>query len=1101
MVIWLVVIAAIVVALTVLALLRKSKVGAIENFQNASGSTMSSFLNSISGGATTSPSLLKATTTFSAGQQNYGQNILGKEVLTNYRLPDFSNLMDPLVNQPDVYLNTPENIIVRNLEIDNGSAFTQADLEWCKSAKMPVNLPPHLRGAAVGCGWYYIPNPNMPSSGALGQFDGPIYPKGMNNDGVNGIPNYGNGQWIWDLGIAQQLEEIKNCARIKSCVAIDAPSVNGICGFCPPSGLAIPVKSDGTERYPEPKTVGKITAPAATCNSTTIMNGSQCVGPTPPLVTPQGVNCGNYGYPSPDYSIRLYSETDCTTNMNGVWTPNGECMAPDGTGSYSAKCSALNGEQPSPPVSVCTPDSRGGLSTTCLITLAKSIGLTSQGALIKMLQTNAGPGDLDKVAIQVVTGQNVPVNPVLYTGGVITVADAISGYDNVYTLMNSGKSYQIKQAAMWLCVGTDNFDPCDLPDDTNGPFFEQCVQQQWRVAGCQPAGTDYPSQQSSLDKINTLTWGQVKTMFQDTYNAMAGTDPVKQDISVLRCLGITTKRSMPPPCVGVSETGLVMNLDSAAFANRAAVSQYTQNGAWKSVNSVYFGPVIASGTRVCDALGVQFDGTTVLGTPNLVNQVLGLPQSNVQNAPDPSTITSPVAPGPPPPLLQTGFLPIGDVGMGVYSTESHQAAPFFDINIDRSGWQPMFQQLHSDLQNNVVYNATVTGNNSKIVYTFKVTSCADGTSFHAWFGNNSVTKPNPILFIQDSALSFVIQKYVVPTFDASQPVMTFSGPLKDIGYPGGGLGIAGDQSTYFCVAGTAITQWQSELTGGDLGQYLTLLNDTIAGADAQPMTITLTSNNGSTFNAPFLNAGMGGWFANICGKGASPVSPIGDYYVKQNGGRNLPQFAAWDSASSATMTLQLATNNSETRELWINPNVDTCEILAILTGPAYSQSYTAMALYKGQLVIALQSGEKGYTFFNAGAIPVGQWSHVVHAYGNGTHSVYINGIGPVTMTGLTPKSYNGYLAYSLGGGSDTNPLYQGTPAPRPFQGEIGAFRVYSRTFGQSDVQGNLASTINTYVNQVQLATKNDPNALAMAAGQFYVPSKGNAINYQPSKSS
>jgi len=246
---------------------------------------------------------------------------------------------------------------------------------------------------------------------------------------------------------------------------------------------------------------------------------------------------------------------------------------------------------------------------------------------------------------------------------------------------------------------------------------------------------------------------------------------------------------------------------------------------------------------------------------------------------------------------------------------------------------------------------------------------------------------------------------------------------------------------------------------------------------------------------------MGGWFANICGKGASPVSPIGDYYVKQNGGRNLPQFSHWDSASSATMTIQLATNTAETRELWINPNVDTCEILAILTGPAYSQSYTAMALYKGQLVIALQSSEKGYTFFNAGAIAVGQWSHIVHAYSNGTHSVYINGIGPVTMTGLTPKNYGGYLAYSLGGGSATNPLYQGSPAPRPFQGEIGAFRVYSRAFGQSDVQGNLASTINTYVNQIQLATKNDPNAIAMAAGQFYVPSKGNAINYQPSKSS
>jgi hypothetical protein len=160
-----------------------------------------------------------------------------------------------------------------------------------------------------------------------------------------------------------------------------------------------------------------------------------------------------------------------------------------------------------------------------------------------------------------------------------------------------------------------------------------------------------------------------------------------------------------------------------------------------------------------------------------------------------------------------------------------------------------------------------------------------------------------------------------------------------------------------------------------------------------------------------------------------------------------------------------------------------------------------MAIYKGQLVIGLKSNEKGYTFFNAGSIVPGQWSHIVHVYNqkDGTHEIYINGAGPVSISGLTRRSYGGYLGYSLGGGSTVNPLYQKFPAAMPFKGQIGAFRVYNRAFGLTDVQNNLAATIGTYVgNQVELATKNDPNALAMAAGKFYVPMLGNSINYQAS---
>ena len=1127
MLIWLFVVIIMVIGLTILILSHGSKVRAIERFQNTSGSNSSApsladFLTSISGGPVTSSSLNTTTTTFTTNQANYGQNILGKEVLTNAVMPNYSNAMTTAVNQPDIYLNTPEDIIVRNLETDNNSQFTAADIQWCKSAKMPSNLPPHVKGASVGCGWYYISNPNMTSSGALGQSNGPIYPNGPNNDGVNGIPHYGNGQWIWDLALAEQLEEIKNCARIKSCIAIDAPSVNGVCGFCPPSGVAIPVEVDGTEKYPKALTIGNITAPAAVCNTTPVMHAASCPVPAaaqPPLITPQGINCGTYGYPSSDYSIRLYSKNDCEANLNGTWSSDGQCLMQDGD-SFSAKCAPLNGIKPTPPgPTICTPDINGKLSTACLVSLAKAIGYTSQGSIIQMLQTGSAPGQLDKVAIQIVTGQNASVPAALYKGGVMTVQAAITAYDNIYSLIKGGSSPQVQQAAMWLCIGTNSFDPCDLPDATPGPFFAECVQQQWRVAGCQPGGTDYPSQQSTLDQINTLTWGKVKSIFMDTYNAMASTsDPVQQDVAVLRCLGINTKRTMPAPCVGISQNGLVLNLDSAAFGNTAAKNAYTMSGNWTSAGGLYIGPLTASGTRVTDTKGVQFDGTTVLGSPNLLAQVLALPyDGNLQNAPPPATITSPPSPTNPGPILETGFLPIGDIGMGVNSTEQHSSAPFFSFNADRSGWQPVLQQLSRDIANGIKYQATITGNNSGINYTFDVTQCADGSSWAGWIGNPNEVKPNPILFVQDSALKIVIQKYIPPVFDALMPIVSSRHTWGDCGMPSGEghLGIwtngnpnvAGQYYTGICVA-----MYLDPKTSGALQKAVYTPEPT-----SQSFNVTFTTDNGAVWNGGTLT-GIGSAFGNqyawnlifqrTDGSGNGPGGgTLAPQYQKT------PSDASWwnslmNSGAPYWVTVNISVDSGvmnviETRELWINPIANTCEILAILNGPTYTTSYTEMALYNGNLMIALNSVEKGYTFFTAGKVPIGQWSHIVHVYKtDGTNEVYINGAGPVSPAEkLTRKKYNGYFAYSLGGGSATNPLSQTRSAAMPFQGEIGAFRTYNVAFGLTDVQNNLNAAINTYVNQVQLATKNDPNALAMAAGQFYAPSLGPAINYQPSPKS
>ena len=688
MIVWFIVVVSIITGMVLLTLLRKSKLSSIESFQNTSGkraSTMEDFVKSL-GGGNVKTTLLDATMPFKKLEQNYYNDIVGKELLKSDIFPDFTRMVELVVTQPDAYLNNKADTMdVKNIVADNSNKFTNADIKWCKSAKMPAYLPPHLKGASIGCGWYYIPDPNLTSSGALGQVDGPIFPNGPRNDGVNSIPNYGSGQWIWNLAIAQQLEDIKNCKRIKSCIAIDAPSVNNICGFCESTGYAIPTNSDGSEKYPASRKAGNITAPAANCDTTPVMNSGSCYVPPTPVVTPDGIDCGTYGYPSPDYSIRLYTQPECVDNMGGDWMSTGECLMMGG-GSYSAKCSVLNGVKPKSPIpQICEPDSAGKLSTGCLISLAKSIGLTTSGSIIQMLQSAAAPGQRDNVAIKLLKEQNVNVDPVLYKGGVITVANAIAGYDSIYNLIKSGSTPFIQNAAMWLCIGTNNFDPCDLDDNASGPFFPECVQQAWRIAGCQPAGKDYPSQPAALDQLNTLTWGQVNTKFQNKYKAMTTeTDPDRQDTAIQKCLGITPSRPPPPP-----------------------------------------------------------------------------------------------------------------------------------------------------------------------------------------------------------------------------PIFKSSGPLKDIGSPGEGIGLVGDQSTYTDIIFTLVPQ---EWLAPPDNNMRTFINSINANLKTRPVIATVISNNGDKFSGQVVGPIYyppfdGPWGGSFKIQKPGPVNPIGDYYVKQNGGRNTPEFAAWDNATSATLIL------------------------------------------------------------------------------------------------------------------------------------------------------------------------------------------------------
>ena len=71
------------------------------------------------------------------------------------------------------------------------------------------------------------------------------------------------------------------------------------------------------------------------------------LAPPPPTQVPSF--CNNYGYASPDKSIRLYSQKECVSIFGGTWYENGECILKGGR-SLSYECRDLNNQAMPVPV-------------------------------------------------------------------------------------------------------------------------------------------------------------------------------------------------------------------------------------------------------------------------------------------------------------------------------------------------------------------------------------------------------------------------------------------------------------------------------------------------------------------------------------------------------------------------------------------------------------------------------------------------------------------------------------------------------------------------------------------------------------------------------
>ena len=84
--------------------------------------------------------------------------------------------------------------------------------------------------ARAGCGWWFSPNPSVPSTGAYGSRRGPMSP--------NLDTQIGPGQWVWDTQEAAMLEGMKVAAAVQSCPDLQF-SRNPKVGWCPSTGRAV----------------------------------------------------------------------------------------------------------------------------------------------------------------------------------------------------------------------------------------------------------------------------------------------------------------------------------------------------------------------------------------------------------------------------------------------------------------------------------------------------------------------------------------------------------------------------------------------------------------------------------------------------------------------------------------------------------------------------------------------------------------------------------------------------------------------------------------------------------------------------------------------
>jgi hypothetical protein len=378
----------------------------------------------------------------------------------------------------------------------------------CKS----VGKPSQLKGTSAfmadrarkgeGCGWWYVDNLYMPSTGAYGtaptinEYGVQVATGGPQDASIPAL--YPGGEWIWDLEEAEKREHIKRCKRIQNCDLIDGVDE---CAFCPSKGYAVPITSEKTLKYPNDD--------EANCGDSTslVSSGKSC----PPLVIQPRLQ--NYDY-------------DYDRNGNVVQGENSRALAQVGQ-TLEFVCSA------SP------------LSKECRLAMCKELaGCTEGRGLHRIVQQDGTLTETDRLALQYLSSRGSLGIPTTFTEtGTIPKTDAMDLMKRIRDMAMSSQSGIAKAAARWL-VDETPFDVCLYAEGDTGPFPLECIQREFRKAGCQASGSRYPK---DATQFAGMSFGTLKTQFRDLYAQMTDTNRMAnvrdQDRAVQDCLGISVVRS------------------------------------------------------------------------------------------------------------------------------------------------------------------------------------------------------------------------------------------------------------------------------------------------------------------------------------------------------------------------------------------------------------------------------------------------------------------------------------------------------------------------------------------------------------------------------
>lgn len=466
--------------------------------------------------------------TFSNSQEKYFADTADAGIFINSGI-NLTGVNDAL-RVPDVYLsNSPDRDYKSYFTVDPTSRYTAIDSELCRNALHPNNLPRRTASDISGCGWWYANDEAQQSSGVFGTPSNPLF--------RTNLP--ANGEWYWDLEAAAKKEDIKRCRRIRNCSVISADGIANNCAFCERRGHAIPINSNGTEKYPNDS--------EGSCGETLIREASNCPSARPRAVkASNGVSCGTYGRPSPDGTRRLYTQSECDA-LGGTFSSGGECTRASG-GSYSFDCASLN----NPAAlrtgrSICTPLPSNRLSQDCLLSLGQGVGLTPTGVVQRLISRNAAPNEMERLAIRELSNAGVNIPTAALGEGSIDTQSAVNIYNRIYNAMTTGATENVRNAARFLAVGGVEYDQCNIALNRRGPFETPCLQRAFRQAGCQPAGSMYPNERSAVE-YSGMTWQEINDRFTGLKTQMKSTNPDTQGSATKQCLGIELKYKDVPNC-------------------------------------------------------------------------------------------------------------------------------------------------------------------------------------------------------------------------------------------------------------------------------------------------------------------------------------------------------------------------------------------------------------------------------------------------------------------------------------------------------------------------------------------------------------------------